>query len=173
MENLYLAIPDKIHERAYTEMMDRWEALEQKINPQLLSRYSEKLKGNVPYSRFLEWCEDDRTTGSSLSTHIPCTLYFLMTDTGEILGAIALNHANTHRGHAHAGIAPWNRGKGYGSIMLKLALEKFREMNIDKVEIVPYKDNLGAIKTITNNGGKLTEEFVENGVCSQRYLIEL
>ena len=57
--------------------------------------------------------------------------------------------------------------------MLKLALEKFREMNIDKVEIVPYKDNLGAIKTITNNGGKLTEEFVENGVCSQRYLIEL
>ena len=52
MENLYLAIPDKIHEKAYTEMMDRWEAIEHKINPQLLSRYSEKLKGNVLFSVF-------------------------------------------------------------------------------------------------------------------------
>ena len=122
MENLFLAIPDKTHEKAYTEMMDRWEKIETKINPLLLSRYSEKLKDNVPYSRLLEWCEDDRTTGSALSTKIPCTLYFLMNSLGEILGAIAINHAATHRGHLHAGIAPWNRGKGYGSIMLSLAL---------------------------------------------------
>lgn len=168
-----MAIPDESHEKAYTKMMDRWEKLETKINPSLLGRYSEKEKSNVAYSKWLEWCEDDRTTGSMLSTKVPCTLYFLMNDSGEILGGIEINHANTHRGHLHAGITPWNRSKGYGSVMLKLALEKCREMRFDRVEICTCEDNIGAIKTILNNGGKLTEEFVANDVRSQRYSIEL
>lgn len=173
MENLFLTIPNESHEKAYVDMMNRWEKIETKINPSLLSRYSEKEKANVSYSKWLEWCEDDRTTGSMLSTKVPCTLYFLMNDSGEILGAIEINHANTHRGHLHAGITPWNRSKGYGSTMLKLALKKCREMSFIKVEICTHKDNSGAIKTIINNGGKLIEEFFENDICSQRYLIKL
>lgn len=173
MENLFLAIPNKSHEKAYTAMIERWQGIETHIDPELLNYYSSKLQCNVPYSKWLEWCEDDRTTGSMLSTKVPCTLYFLINDTDEILGAIEINHANTHRGHLHAGIAPWNRSKGYGSIMLKLALDKCREMNLGKVEICPHKDNIGAIKTIINNGGTLVEEFCENGVWSQRYSIEL
>lgn len=116
MEDLFLTIPNKSHEKAYTKMMNRWEKIEATINPSLLGRYSDKEKANVSYSKWLEWCEDDRTTGSMLSTKVPCTLYFLMNDSGEILGAIEINHANTHRGRLHAGIAPWNRSKGYGSI---------------------------------------------------------
>ncbi len=173
MENLFLAVPNESHEKAYVDMINRWEKMETNITPSLLGRYSNKEKSNVPYSKWLEWCEDDRTTGSMLSTKIPCTLYFLMKNSGEILGAIEINHANTYRGHLHAGIAPWNRGKGYGSIMLKLALDKCREMKLDKVEICPHKDNIGAIKTIINNDGKLIEEFYENDICSQRYMIEL
>lgn len=57
--------------------------------------------------------------------------------------------------------------------MLKLALNKCREMSLGKVEICTHKDNFGAIKTIINNGGELIEEFYENDICSQRYLIEL
>ncbi|MBE6975783.1 MAG: GNAT family N-acetyltransferase [Ruminococcaceae bacterium] len=170
---LFLEIPNVSHEKAYTEMMDRWESLGDKIAPQLLGRHSGKLNGNVTYFRWLEWCEDDRTTGQALSTKIPCTLYFLMNDCGEILGGIVINHSNTHRGHLHAGIAPWNRNKGYGSIMLKLALDKCREMGMRKVDIVPYKGNAGAIKTILKNGGVLQEEFYDKDVCSLRYSIEL
>lgn len=173
MENLFLTVPNESNEKAYTDMMNRWENIESTVNPSLLGRYSDKEKRNVSYSKWLEWCEDDRTTGSMLSTKVPCTLYFLMNNSGEILGAIEINHANTHRGHLHAGIAPWNRGKGYGSVMLKLALEKCREMKLEKVEICTRKDNIGAIKTIINNGGKPTEEYYENGICSLRYLIEL
>lgn len=125
--------------------------IETKINPSLLGRYSEKEKRNVSYS---QW-KDQHTTGSMLSTKVPCTLYFLMNNSGEILGSIEINHANTHRGHLHAGIAPWNRNKGYGSVMLKLALDKCREMKFSRVEICPYKNNIGAIKTIVNNGGIL------------------
>ena len=173
MHELFLEIPNEHHEKAYVQMMDRWESLDEKIAPQLLARYSSKLNGNVAYSRWLEWCKDDRTTGKALSTGIPCTLYFLLNGSGEILGSIVINHANTRRGHLHAGIPPWNRNKGYGSIMLKLALEKCKEMGMSKVDIVPYKSNKGAIRVILKNGGVLKEEFYDENILSLRYSIEL
>lgn len=142
---LQLVIPDVDHEEMYTKMMDLWEDLGEKIEPQLLSRYSSKTKENVSYAKWLEWCEDDRTTGSNLSTKIPCTLYFLIEDEKEIIG----------------------------TIMLELVLEKCREMGFKNIEIVPYKENIGAVKTILKNGGVLLEEFCEEGVWSQRYEIQL
>ena len=71
MENLFLAIPDKSHEKAYTEMMNRWEEIETNINPSLLGRYSDNKKRNLTYAEWLACCEDDRTTGSMLSTGVP------------------------------------------------------------------------------------------------------
>lgn len=170
---LRLAIPDVCHKELYTALMDRWEATGESIAPSLLSRYSSKEKENVSYATWLEWCEDDRTTGAMLSTKVPCTLYFLIKEEREIVGGIEINHENTHRGHLHAGIAPWHRGKGYGTVLLALALEKCREMGIKTVYIVPHKENNGAIKTILNNGGRLIEEFCEDGIRSQRYEIQL
>ena len=142
---LQLVIPDVDHEEMYTKMMDLWEDLGEKIEPQLLSRYSSKTKENVSYAKWLEWCEDDRTTGSNLSTKIPCTLYFLIEDEKKIIG----------------------------TIMLELVLEKCREMGFKNIEIVPYKENIGAVRTILKNGGVLLEEFCEEGVWSQRYEIQL
>lgn len=168
-----LEIPNASHEKEYVRMMDRWEALEDNIQPELLRRYSKSAGENVPYSRWLEWCEDDRTTGSMLSTGVPCTLYFLVADDGEILGAIAVNHGKTRRGHCHAGIAPWNRRKGYCTLMLKLALDVCRGKGMSEVEIVPYRENKGAVQTILNNGGTLKEEFCEDGRWSARYVIKL
>lgn len=173
MENLHLVIPDESHEKAYTEMISRWEEIETNINPSLLGRYSDNKKRNLTYAEWLACCEDDRTTGSMLSTGVPCTLYFLMNGSGEILGGIEINHANTHRGHLHAGIVPWKRDRSYGTIMLKLALEKCREMGFDRVEICTRRDNYRAIRTILKNGGVLTEDFSENAVLNNRYAIEL
>ncbi len=168
-----LVLPDETHEEVYIQMMDRWESVENDIQPQLLRRYSDSQGKNVEYSKWLEWCEDDRTTGSMLSTGVPCTLYFLVDDTGEIFGAIEINHKNTHRGHLHAGIAPWHRDKGFGTIMLKLALDKCKASGFLSVEIVTQKSNYGAIKTILNNGGVLKETFFENNNCFLRFAVEL
>ena len=165
--NYRLEVPNPSHEDEYTRLMDRWEALESNIQPELLRR------GNASYAKWLAWCEDDRTTGSMLSTGVPCTLHFLIADSGEIIGAMVINHSRTHRGHLHAGIAPWHRGKGYGTLMLKLALDICRSWGYSEVEIVPYKDNSHAIQTILKNGGILIEEFCENDRQSVRYVIKL
>ena len=168
-----LVVPDESHKETYIQMMDKWEAIEENIQPELLRRYSKSLGINVSYSKWLEWCEDDRTTGSMLSTGVPCTLYFFVDDTSEILGAIEINQKNTHRGHLHAGIVPWHRGKGLGTKMLESALEICRNMGMTSVDIVPYKSNQSAIKTILKNGGVLKDEFFENGKWSQRYTVSL
>ncbi len=173
IKNYKLVIPDETYEKQYTAMMDKWESIEDNIQPQLLRRYSKSLGENVSYSKWLEWCEDDRTTGSMLSTGVPCTLYFLVDDSKEIYGAIVVNSANTHRGHLHAGIAPWHRGRGLGTIMLRLALDICRDTEFKSVEIVPYENNHGAIKTILKNGGKLKEKFCDDGKTSLRFEIDL
>ena len=98
---------------------------------------------------------------------------FLVAEGGEILGSMVINHGNTTRGHLHAGIAPWNRGKGYGTLMLRLALEKCRELGMKYVEIVPYKGNDSAVKTILKNGGTFVEIFQDDGEESLRYRISL
>jgi len=165
-DELYLEIPAEKHESEYIRMIDRWEAMEDNIQPELIRR------NGTPYGKFLEWCADDRATGSMLSTKTPCTLFFLTDASGEIYGGIVMNHANTHRGHLHAGIAPWNRGRGMGTKMLELALQKCREMGFDYVEIVPHKGNDRAVATVIKNGGILTEEFCDNDVWSQRYRID-
>lgn len=168
-----LVLPDKNHEEAYIQMMNKWESIEDDIQPQLLRRYSDSQGKNVQYSKWLEWCEDDRTTGSMLSTGVPCTLYFFVDDSGEILGAIEINQKNTHRGHLHAGIVPWHRGKGLGTKILESALEICRNTGMTSVDIVPYKSNKSAIKTILKNGGILIDEFYEDEKWSQRYRVSL
>jgi predicted acetyltransferase len=173
LENLSLVIPNSSHEAEYGRVMDRWEALEQTIQPELMRRYSKKSGTNIPFQKWLSYCEDDRTTASMLSTHVPCTLYFLVNGADEILGSMVINHGDTQRGHLHAGIVPWHRGKGYGTAMLRLSLEKCYEMGIQKVHITPRKDNLSAIRTIIKNGGILVNEFCYDGVAVLRYEIEV
>lgn len=163
MLNLTLEIPNESHKAEYERVMNKWEQLEQNIQPELMRRYSEKRNGNIPYDIWLSYCEDDRTTGSMLSTHTPCTLFFCVENGGEIVGAVVMNHADTKRGHLHAGIVPWHRGKGYGTEMLRLALGECKIRGFEKVHIAPYKDNAAAVKTVINNGVYLTEEFTENG----------
>ena len=168
MTNLILEIPSKLHQSEYERVMDRWEQLESNIQPELMRR------GNTPYDKWLEYCEDDRTTGSMLSTHVPCTLYFALTEQREIVGSIVLNHSDTKRGHLHAGIVPWCRGKGYGTAMLAHALDECRRKGITKVHICPNSvDNKSAIQTILNNNGKLLDEFIDDQKVIQRYEITL
>jgi len=174
LNSLALEIPNLTHQLEYERIMDNWEHIEGNIQPELMRRYSKKKNANIPFEKWLEYCEDDRTTGSMLSTHVPCTLYFCIKDQKEIIGSIVLNHADTHRGHLHAGIVPWHRGKGYGTAMLALALKKCREKGIMKVHITPNsKENSAAIQTILNNGGILIDEFIDDGCIISRYEIDL
>lgn len=57
--------------------------------------------------------------------------------------------------------------------MLGLALDKSRDLGLDKVLITCNKENIGSAKTIIKNGGKLENEVIEGNTLIQRYWIEL
>jgi len=99
-------------------------------------------------------------------------MHFLMNSVNEILGGIDISSVNTPRGHLHAGIVPWCRGKGYGTAMLHLALLRCNEMGLQRVQIVPRKDNIGAIQTILRNGGIFMGDFYDDDVLCSRYEID-
>lgn len=73
-------------------------------------------------------------------------------------------------GHIGYGIRPTERRKGYAAAMLKLALEKCRDMEIKQVLITCDKDNIASAKTIIANKEVLENELVEDNVnIVQRY----
>jgi predicted acetyltransferase len=79
---------------------------------------------------------------------------------GSIFGAISIRHCLTedlenYGEHIGYGIRPSERNKGYATLMLKLALEKAKELNIDKVLIHCGDDNIVSSKVIAKNGGCL------------------
>ena len=76
-------------------------------------------------------------------------------------------------GHIGDGIRPSERGKGYGTKMIALALEECRKLGIDRVLMCCDKDNPASAKTIIKNRGVLENEVMDEGSLVQRYWIEI
>lgn len=110
---------------------------------------------------------------------VPDSVFFCLDlDRNIFVGAVNIRHYLNEGllksgGHIGDGIRPSERRKGYATAMIKLALEECKKLGIDKVLMVCDKDNVGSAKSITNNGGVLENEIVEDGVVEQRYWIEL
>lgn len=107
------------------------------------------------------------------------SVYFAFVN-DKLVGTIAIRHYLNESlmkagGHIGYGVRPSERRKGYANEMLVLALEKCRELGMDRVLITCYKDNIGSAKTIIKNGGILENEYTgENtGNIIQRYWITL
>ncbi|MCL2774063.1 MAG: GNAT family N-acetyltransferase [Oscillospiraceae bacterium] len=105
--------------------------------------------------------------------------YFAFID-NRIVGTIQVRHTLNdyllkYGGHIGYGVRPSERRKGYASQMLVLALDKYRELGIDKALVTCDKNNIGSAKTILKNGGIFENEYAEeNGnivTIHQRYWI--
>ena len=111
---------------------------------------------------------------------VPSSTFFLLdTERNILLGAVNIRHYLNdyllkYGGHIGDGIRPSERGKGYGTEMIRLALIECKKLGINKVLMVCDKDNIASAKTIINNGGILENEIIdEDGDINQRYWIEL
>ena len=128
------------------------------------------------YEEWLEKIQNDLTRDEG--GFVPATVYFGVIK-GRIAGTIQIRHKlNEHLlktgGHIGYGVRPSERRKGYATKMLALALEKCRDLSINKALVTCDKDNLGSLKTIENNGGLFEDEFVaEDGNITLRYWISV
>lgn len=111
---------------------------------------------------------------------LPDSVFFLLDEERKrLLGAVNIRHYLNEAllrdgGHIGDGIRPSERGKGYGTELVRLALIECRRLGIEKVLMVCDKDNVASAKTIIRNGGVLENEIEgDEGEIEQRYWITL
>ncbi len=104
--------------------------------------------------------------------------YWLI-DNNKVIGAVNIRHRlNDYLlridGHIGGAIRPSYRGKGYGGVMLALALEVTKDMGMKRVLVTCNKDNIVSEKTIVKIGGIFeSEEIEDNGNIVRRFWIDL
>lgn len=110
---------------------------------------------------------------------VPQTDYFLMRGS-RIIGSCRLRQGLNDSlrvigGHIGYDVRPSERGKGFATRMLALALEKARALGLERVLLTCDKDNAGSAQVIRKNGGVLEDEVISprSGKPSQRYWITL
>jgi predicted acetyltransferase len=98
----------------------------------------------------------------------------------RIIGRSGLRHQLTPElehegGHIGYDIRPSERGKGYGTLILKLTLGRAMDIGLRRVFITCDTDNVASAKIIEKNGGKLHGRVTSRrtGKLVSQYWIEL
>ena len=154
------------------DMMDEWTATDEKIIPWVIRRND--------YHDFDYYMANLEVTPDNPQGLVPDSTYFCLdTDRNIFVGAVNIRHYLNESlllngGHIGDGVRPSERGKGYGTEIVRLALEKCRELNITDVLMVCDQSNIASAKTILKNGGIMENEVIgEDGTVEQRYWIYL
>ncbi|WP_160687212.1 GNAT family N-acetyltransferase [Clostridium sp. C2-6-12] len=131
---------------------------------------------------FDEWYEllCSNSKGETLiDGFVPATLYMAFSkEDMRLIGMIHIRHylnnyLLNYGGHIGYSIRKSERQKGYASEMLGLALEKCKELNLEKVLITCNKNNIASAKTMLKNGAHLENEIQKENDTIQRYWITL
>lgn len=154
-----------------TNFLDECFASGEKIVPTAIAKFD--------YHDFDNYCKliDDRQNNPPVD-RVPATIYFCLdVDRDVVVGAVDIRHYLNddllfHGGHIGDGVRPSERRKGIATKMIGLALEKCKEIGVDRVLMTCDKTNIGSAKSIINNGGVLENEVDDDGVIVQRYWIE-
>lgn len=158
------------YKRHLFEMMEEWLLVEQKFSPYAIRKND---------YRDFDYYLDNLDATKDGEEYVPTSTFFCLdTDRDIFVGAVNIRHFlgpdNCHTGgHIGDGIRPSERRKGYATAMIGLALEKCRELGMNKVLMTCDKDNIASAKSIINNGGVFEREIFDDGELEQRYWITL
>ncbi len=112
---------------------------------------------------------------------VPETLFVCIRNSDQkIVGMLDLRHKLIDSllrtgGHIGYSIRPSERKKGYGTRQLMLALEKCRDIHLNRVLVTCDQENIASAKIIQRCGGMLENEVFDpsGNTVTQRYWIFL
>lgn len=172
--SLYLVKPDLIYFEQYKEMYCEWWGQEH-INPWFFQTKCETLENFADFVQMLDNYEKanvDKQYASQSS-------YFVVDENDRLIGGASIRHYLTvdgynYGGHIGYGVRPSERKKGYGTEILKLALEEAKRLKIYKVLLVCLETNMGSNKVIQKCGGILESQVKDSDdSIINRYWIDI
>jgi predicted acetyltransferase len=108
------------------------------------------------------------------------TIFWVLNADGVAIGMVRMRHylndkLRFHSGHIGYFIRRDQRGKGYATEALRLALIELRKVGERRALITVNPDNVSSIRVIERNGGRLENVVTdpETGELYRRYWIEL
>ncbi|MBD3328801.1 GNAT family N-acetyltransferase [Candidatus Peregrinibacteria bacterium] len=121
---------------------------------------------------------DDNAKGENLPKDwMPSTTYWLI-DNNEFVGHVNIRHklvdwSKKRGGHIGFAIRKSARKKGYGNKIMKLALEKAREIGLKKVLLTCDDTNIASQRIIEKNKGELQDKIEVKDKLVRRYWITI
>lgn len=159
-----LVYPSKEYEKEAFEYIEEFLDYDSEING------TGGLDGFDNYDDWLLKIEKDLDFNNIPEGRVAANTYFLVRiSDNKIIGMINIRHKLNEvllkeGGHIGYSVRPTEREKGYGTVMLKLGLERCRELKLDKVLITCDKINIASAKIIQRNNG-----ILENEIFSETY----
>lgn len=154
------------------EFLREWREREETIVPSAVDR------DESDFETYVRQIREKESRENIDAGWVPSTTYWL-TDGEELFGAANIRHELNEQlvnfgGHIGYGIKPSARGQGFATKQLALALEKAKELGIERALITCDRENVASRQVILNNGGVPDTPFTEeSGKVVERFWIDL
>ncbi|MCL2011903.1 MAG: GNAT family N-acetyltransferase [Cystobacterineae bacterium] len=126
--------------------------------------YGSALFDKMDYEQWLTLNTNNRQESTvSIGWVTATTLFAVRKRDLKIVGVIDIRHnlgnefLAQYGGHMGYSVRPSERKKGYATEILKMGIEYAKSLNIEKLMIACFSDNIPSIKTIEKCGGVLSE----------------
>lgn len=168
-ENIRLVEPNEEMAEEFLAMAEEYKAAGNDRYKFALENFPVYLEQVTNYARGIK-LNTDRVPGSE----------FWLAVNSRIVARSNLRHRlnpalEREGGHIGYGVRPSERRKGYGTLILKLTLEKAKTLGLEKVFLTCDADNVGSAKIIEKNGGVFAGQTVSPKTAKMiaQYWIEI
>lgn len=151
------------YKTGFLQALDETMASDQK-NLHMLRKYITVADIKADFVGFVEKISSFARGENQPEGYVPDSIFWLIDD-DTFIGQISIRHKLTKKlkregGHIGYFIRPSYRQQGYGTAALKLAIQKAKELNIERILVTCDTTNVASKKIIEKNGGVL-ENIVE------------
>lgn len=171
MTKIYVTRPSFDFKAEYHSFYQEWKESNETMVPWVISKDPTDFQSMVDELHNAE-------KGVGIPSHwVPDSTFWLVKDNTKIIGAVNIRHDLTPHllnvgGHIGYGIRPSERRKGYATKLLQLSLIQSKQLGLQKVLVTCDATNKRSEKTIINNGGVRTNDFIEeDGNIVRRFWI--
>ncbi len=159
-EEVFLVKPTMQLKEAYLDFYKEWKDSNEDMVPWVIC------KDPYDFPKMLQFLASSELEVKQPDGWVANSTYWLVTALGKVVGAVNIRHQLTEKlfgsgGHIGYGIRPSERHKGYAAILLEQALQKAREVGIERALLVCNATNSASEKVIRTNGGEQDVSFTE------------